>query len=172
MRTLILPLLIAAIFFVSPSSANASCLDYGTMAVEQQKENIANGCGFIGLRWHNNQAGHEGFCRLVGEDQASNETTFRSAKINECQPELELEQEEITNDQINAGDATQCMRSDPVKGTDISRGRAREKARDQLGKIRAELINSGLTKCIYHDLGCTGVAGNQTCWLSVGCCAK
>lgn len=161
---LVLRAIIVLLFFLSPTVAYADCAEYGATAVAQQKENIELGCGISGLRWHTDEASHAGFCRLVGEGLVSSETALREVELAKCRPVEELEVEDKQPDQ--------CQRSEIAEGTGKTRQSAMGAAQDLLGRERAEMTNSGLTKCLYHDLGCTGPNGNKTCFLSVGCCAK
>lgn len=154
-----------------PGFVMANCLDYGTTAAAQQNENLDLGCGFSGLRWHGDVAAHAGFCSLVGEATASGETAIREAELARCRPAAEPPAEEPEDD-IAAQPDGECSRSEVAEGRGNSRQSARGAARDQLGRARAEMMNDGLTQCLYHDLGCSGPNNDRTCWMSVGCCAR
>lgn len=161
-----LPLLALAAMFVCGGSgiALADCADYGVKAVQQQNENVSLGCGFSGLRWHSDAAGHAAFCGLVGEGSVSGETAIRETELAKCRPA-------VAADDDNSPER-QCQRSQIAEGTAASQQRAQSAAHSVLGRERAEMINSGLTQCLYQDLGCTGSNGERTCWMSVECCAK
>lgn len=148
-----------------PGFALADCADYGATAAAQQKENIALGCGYSGLRWHGDAVGHAGFCNLVGEGTASGETARREVDLAKCRPAATIEQEETTG-------SGECRRSEIAEGKGVGSANARSAAHDMLGRARAEMINDGLTKCLFHDLGCSGPNNDRTCWMSVGCCAQ
>ena len=53
-------ILTAGLLTVTGASAGdaVSCGLYAGSAVAQQQENVANGCGFSGPRWHNNHGAH------------------------------------------------------------------------------------------------------------------
>lgn len=176
MTRLFLQALAMFVFCVSSGAALANCADYGSTAVAQQNENISLGCGFSGLRWHSDAASHTGFCRLVGEGTISGETAIREAELAKCRPAEAMEPAEavepaeaIENDSVQP---TQCERSEIAEGKGVTNGSARSAAHSSLGRPRAEMMNAGLTQCMYHDLGCTGANSERTCFLSVECCAK
>lgn len=157
------------VFCVSSGAAFADCADYGSTAVAQQNENISLGCGFSGLRWHSDAASHAGFCRLVGEGTVSGETAIREAELAKCRPAQVVEPAEAAeNDSVQP---SQCERSEIAEGKGINNGSARSAAHSLLGRPRAEMMNAGLTQCMYHDLGCTGANSERICFLSVECCA-
>jgi len=182
MTRLLLQALAMFVFCVSSSAALANCADYGSTAVAQQNENISLGCGFSGLRWHSDAASHTGFCRLVGEGTISGETAIREAELAKCRPAEVVEPAEamepaevmepaetVENDSVQP---SQCERSEIAEGKGVNNGSARSAAHSLLGRPRAEMMNAGLTQCMYHDLGCTGANSERTCFLSVECCAK
>lgn len=162
------------LMLIWPGFVMANCLDYGTTAAAQQKENLDLGCGFSGLRWHGDVAAHAGFCSLVGEATASGETAIREAELARCRPaEAAMEDDDDIaepEDDVAQNDG-QCLRSEVAEGTGDSKRSARDAAHSMLGRGRAEMMNEGLTECLYHDLGCSGSGNDHTCWMSVGCCA-
>lgn len=170
MTRLLLQALSMFVFCISSGAALADCADYGSTAVAQQNENISLGCGFSGLRWHSDAASHTRFCRLVGEGTISGETAIREAELAKCRPAEVVEPAAaVEND---SGESSQCERSEIAEGKGNSSGSARSAAHSLLGRPRAEMMNAGLTQCMYHDLGCTGANSERTCFLSVECCAK
>lgn len=170
MTRLFLQALAMFVFCVSSGAALADCADYGSNAVAQQNENISLGCGFSGLRWHGDAASHTGFCRLVGEGTVSGETTIREAELAKCRPAEAIEPAEAMEN--DSAQPTQCERSEIAEGKGATNGSAQSAAHSSLGRPRAEMMNAGLTQCMYHGLGCTGANSERTCWMSVECCAK
>lgn len=162
--------LVALFFCFVGGAAFANCLQYGATATAQQNENVALGCGFSGLRWHGDTAGHAAFCALVGEGKVSGETAIREAELAKCRPAAPAGAADAAGDANTP--AGQCQRTEVAEGTGTSKQEAQNAAHDQLGRQRAEMINSGLTQCMYHDLGCAGSGSERTCWMSVECCAK
>jgi hypothetical protein len=160
------------LMLVWPGLVMANCLDYGTTAAAQQTENLDLGCGFSGLRWHGDVAAHTGFCSLVGEATASGETAIREAELARCRPVPDAMEEEVAEpvDETEQ-DANECRRSEVAEGTGDSNQSARNAAHSMLGRGRAEMMNEGLTECLYHNLGCSGPGNERTCWMSVECCA-
>lgn len=176
MNRLLLQALAILLFCVSSSVALANCVGYGSAAVAQQAENVSLGCGFSGLRWHSDAAGHAGFCLLVGEGKASGETTIREEELAKCRPAEVMEPVEAMEPadvmENDSAQATQCERSEIAEGKGTTNGRAQSAAHSSLGRPRAEMMNAGLTQCMYHGLGCTGANSERTCWMSVECCAN
>lgn len=161
-----LPLLTLAVLFVCAGSgaALANCTEYGATAAAQQSENKSLGCGFSGLRWHSNAVSHAAFCSLVGEGAVSGETAIREAELAGCRPASVAEDDNTQ--------ARECQRSEIAEGAGTSNQRAKNAAHSLLGRQRAEMVNSGLTQCLYQALGCTGSDTGSTCWMSVECCSR
>ena len=62
----------------------AKCREYSNLAVEHQKANIANGCGFTGPRWNSNYEEHFAFCMGVNKSSRKIETFSRVAALLTC----------------------------------------------------------------------------------------
>lgn len=155
--------LIVAVF--ASGSAAADCSDYGALAVAQQQENVALGCGFTGLRWHVDGAAHAGFCTLVGESAAAAESSVREEALAGCRARAEVADPEPEPEPQGG----ECIRSEVAEGKGETRERARGAAIEKLGRERAEALNQGLS-CRFNDLGCVGDQPNMTCYLSLYCC--
>ena len=153
-----------------PAAAVAACADYGALAVAQQIENRELGCGFSGVRWHEDGAAHGGFCALVGEGAASGETAIREAKLATCRQTQGAGNDAV--EPVEDEQETTCQRSEISEGKGATTQEARGNAQDGLGLVRAQMINAGLQQCLFYDLGCTGPNGDRTCYLSVNCCSN
>ena len=83
-RNALIAATVAIVFAAAPASAGdpVSCGIYAGSAVAQQQQNISNGCGFTGPRWHQNQAAHFSWCLSVSPAAANAE---RSARFNQLQ---------------------------------------------------------------------------------------
>jgi hypothetical protein len=67
-----------------------SCPDYANKAVAQNKENIANTCGFTGGRWSNDFAGHVQWCMTVGVGDRWKEHDARKDALAQCASKAQL----------------------------------------------------------------------------------
>ncbi len=63
-----------------------NCNNYAAMAVQDNEQNIAHGCGFGGARWQSNFAAHHGWCSQFDTTMAdlSREHNRRRASLNSC----------------------------------------------------------------------------------------
>ncbi|WP_421724263.1 hypothetical protein [Bauldia sp.] len=145
------------------AEAQDACRAYADTAVAQHETNRENGCGFAGVRWHTDRRGHETFCRVFGPKKADEEAEARQASLDGCIAK--------TTDEAGTDAATgACRKSEIAEGEGATTQAARAAAQDKLGFQRAQMINDGYPKCLFHQLGCTGGSGARTCWLSVSCC--
>lgn len=64
--------------------AQANCETYGKLALQQQKENEANGCGFSGQEWSPDLKAHVAWCNGVGPDQWKVQLQARAQKLTAC----------------------------------------------------------------------------------------
>lgn len=151
-----------------PAPALADCAGYGASAAAQQRENVAKDCGFRGPRWHAGQDAHARFCQLVGEGAANNETAVRAGMLAKCR----RAGGGAGGGGDNANQARRCEKSEVAEGTGPNNRDARDAARSQLGRVRAEMMNAGLTQCRYNELGCNRRGNERTCFLSVRCCER
>ena len=156
--------LVLALMLATPFQAMANCAQYGATATQQQRENARLGCGFKGPRWHTNAGAHAGFCALAGDGVADAETALRAGKLVKCR--------RAAGGGDNANQARRCEKSEVAEGTGPSKRDARDAAHSQLGRVRAEMVNAGLSQCRYTDLGCTRQGNDRTCFLSVSCCER
>jgi hypothetical protein len=62
----------------------SKCREYSNLAVEHQKANIANGCGFTGPRWNSNYEEHFAFCMGVNKSSRRIENFSRVAALLTC----------------------------------------------------------------------------------------
>ena len=60
------------------------CDVYVKSSLQQNKENVTQGCGFTGGRWNNNASGQKNWCLGVGEHILSSETAERSSLLASC----------------------------------------------------------------------------------------
>jgi hypothetical protein len=76
-------LLIAA---AVPAAANAqaNCETYGKLALQQQKDNEANKCGFTGPDWSTDLKGHVEWCSKVGPDKWKEQIQSRNQALAGC----------------------------------------------------------------------------------------
>ena len=81
-------ILSSSLLFLSCSTAfgasNAFCESYAKKSVAQDLRNVANKCGFSGLRWSANFAGQKSWCMTVQESIPNSETTARNDKLVSC----------------------------------------------------------------------------------------
>jgi hypothetical protein len=59
---------------------------YATLAVAQNRANLANHCGFSGGRWNSGYQYHFNWCRSVGAEQCREETRQRQLMLDQCAP--------------------------------------------------------------------------------------
>jgi len=60
------------------------CNDYAQDAVNAQKKNVQNGCGFGGGRWTMNFGAHQNWCMNVPKAKSKGETKARKQQLNQC----------------------------------------------------------------------------------------
>jgi hypothetical protein len=80
---------ILCLFSLSCSYSGASertteCDYYARGAVKQHKQNLQSNCGFKGLRWSNNQAGHAKWCTTVRKTISDKEKSVRDKMLQAC----------------------------------------------------------------------------------------
>ena len=66
------------------ASAQANCAAYSRLALQQQKENITNKCGFTGPEWNDQHSRHMDWCGSVGPDQWKAQLKMRDEKLAAC----------------------------------------------------------------------------------------
>lgn len=85
--------LIAAVVFVSTAiashvttaNAQAHCMTYGKLALQQQRENEQKNCKFSGPSWSSDLKKHIKWCATVGPDQWKTELQKRAKMLtDEC----------------------------------------------------------------------------------------
>lgn len=65
--------------------AQANCVMYGKLAIQQQKENVQRKCGFTGPAWSENLRAHISWCGTVGPGQWKTELQRRDSMLKtEC----------------------------------------------------------------------------------------
>lgn len=67
-----------------PAYAQANCDMYGKLALQQQKENVANKCGFTGPEWSPDLKAHIDWCAGVGPDQWKTQLQTRQQQLDTC----------------------------------------------------------------------------------------
>lgn len=60
------------------------CKNYANKANQQQRSNIAKGCGFRGSRWQNHYNNHYNWCMKTSRSSANSETNARTNQLNQC----------------------------------------------------------------------------------------
>jgi hypothetical protein len=76
--------IIAAGAFSSAANAQANCDTYGKLALQQQKENEAEKCGFAGPEWSPDLKAHMAWCAGVGPDQWKVQLQKRAQQLATC----------------------------------------------------------------------------------------
>lgn len=67
-----------------PTRRNDPCSVYAREAVESNEENIRRGCGYSGLRWSSDYAGHFKWCMGVDKTAAQTESRARAEALQRC----------------------------------------------------------------------------------------
>ncbi len=70
--------------FETAGSGEAGCTQYASTAVAQFQQNLANGCGLSGTRWHAGKARHYQWCRSASAEARTGETQGRKTDIARC----------------------------------------------------------------------------------------
>lgn len=70
--------------FATTASAQANCETYGKLALQQQKENEANKCGFSGPEWSSDLKAHIAWCGGVGPDAWKAQLQARTQQLTAC----------------------------------------------------------------------------------------
>jgi hypothetical protein len=78
---------LAASFIASAAQAAspAFCTSYATKALIAEQENLDEGCGFSGVRWSFDFAGHYGWCLSVSKAVANGEKMARKFNLLACE---------------------------------------------------------------------------------------
>ena len=84
LATVALAALTGAAGFATTASAQANCETYGKLALQQQKENAANKCGFKGPEWSSDLKAHIAWCGGVGPDQWKAQLQTRTQQLAAC----------------------------------------------------------------------------------------
>lgn len=66
------------------AGSHANCVNYGRIAVQQQRRNLANRCGYAGLEWHLNEGAHYTWCRVASGGARRAGIANRRAALNRC----------------------------------------------------------------------------------------
>ncbi|MCR9138902.1 MAG: hypothetical protein NXI27_23065 [Alphaproteobacteria bacterium] len=75
------------------AASDLECAQYAETTVEQHAENLKQGCGFSGLRWHDNKLGHFVFCKAADTNTINAEIQLRASMLEQCSPAVEAEPE-------------------------------------------------------------------------------
>lgn len=88
------------------AASDMECTSYAEKTVAQYAKNLTLGCGFSGLRWHDNKIGHFIFCKAANKTAINTELQVRSALLDQCsgggsdaEPPVEDQQENIDTPQ-------------------------------------------------------------------------
>lgn len=76
--------LLAAAACSPAANAQANCDTYGKLALQQQKENEAEKCGFSGPEWNPDLKAHMAWCAGVGPDQWKVQLQKRAQQLAAC----------------------------------------------------------------------------------------
>lgn len=60
------------------------CATYSATAVQQNKQNLANGCGYAGPQWNSNYDYHSKWCVKAPMSVADRENDARISKLSQC----------------------------------------------------------------------------------------
>lgn len=71
--------------FAPNGAAARDCQRYAEVAVRQQQANLANRCGYIGLRWHRRYMSHLRWCRIALPGRPLQEIAIRHRRLVRCQ---------------------------------------------------------------------------------------
>ena len=74
----------AASFAPAANAQAADCGTYGKLALQQQKENEGNKCGFAGPEWSADLKAHVAWCGGVGPDKWKQQLQMRAQKLAAC----------------------------------------------------------------------------------------
>ncbi len=83
-RTFVLALLIGVPATAGPVLAQANCETYGKLAMQQQKLNETNKCGFSGPEWSTDLKAHIAWCGGVGPDEWKVQLQGREQQLAGC----------------------------------------------------------------------------------------
>lgn len=156
----------------NPAYAFSQCDSYADTAVLQHRNNIDNGCGFAGLRWHSNRGAHKSFCDLVGADVAASGNQEREQMLRGCTANGQGQAQQDQNQGNNDPAQRQCIKTDISEGQGATRRAANDAAMDGLGRQVAQLSHDGYSHCTYNRLSCSGRNGDATCWMNANCCTS
>jgi len=70
--------------FAASANAQANCETYGKLALQQQKENESNKCGFKGPEWSTDLKAHIAWCGNVGPDAWKAQLQARTQQLAAC----------------------------------------------------------------------------------------
>jgi hypothetical protein len=73
-----------AAVLVPAANAQANCETYGKLALQQQKENESNKCGFSGPEWSSDLKAHVAWCSGVGPDEWKVQLKNREQELAAC----------------------------------------------------------------------------------------
>ena len=68
------------------AQAQATCDWYANTALQQQKRNIDQKCGFKGESWSFDRSAHMEWCRGVGPTEWKRQAQFRDQELAKCSP--------------------------------------------------------------------------------------
>ncbi len=76
--------LIGATSILGVSAAQANCKWYANTALQQQKLNVDNKCGYTGPTWSSDRRGHLRWCAAVSPNQWKQQAQFRDKELDKC----------------------------------------------------------------------------------------
>lgn len=82
-----IPVLFAAGGTSALAASDVECAQYAETTVAQHADNLKLGCGYSGLRWHDNKLGHFVFCKAVDKNTIDAEIQVRAAMLEQCAPD-------------------------------------------------------------------------------------
>lgn len=87
-----LPVILSVIWASAGAAAHAAsdaeCVKYAEKTVGQHTDNLKLGCGFSGLRWHDNKIGHFVFCKATDKNTIDAEIEVRAVLLQQCSPDV------------------------------------------------------------------------------------
>lgn len=111
--------MVSALFATGWTSAQAAsdveCAQYAETTVAQHADNLRLGCGYSGLRWHDNKLGHFVFCKAADKNTIDAEIQVRAAMLQQCSPDVVEDpqpQEEVQPEQAPDSDEPPVQEED------------------------------------------------------------
>ncbi len=95
----VLSVLLASGLMPANAASDVECAQYAETTVRQHAENLKLGCGFSGLRWHDNKLGHFVFCKAADTNTVNGEIEVRTEMLKQCSPDVAEDPEPESDEQ-------------------------------------------------------------------------